>query len=242
MSKLKIYIVEDESLYANQLEMIVDELDYELAGMADNSDSAKAEIEQIIPDLILMDIKINGSMNGIDLASSLSLNIPVIFISSFDDQVTFDRAKTTQPYAYLTKPFEAANLQRTIELALSSSTKINKEDWNQDLVFEDSIFIKNRNKLEKVNLAEISYLEVEDRYSTVFTDAGKKYVLRMSLGDVESKLPSEGFMRIHRKYTINLKKISSINTQDNLVLLGEVELPMSRSHKEDLLQKLEWLQ
>ncbi len=242
MSKLKIYIVEDESLYANQLEMIVDELDYELAGMADNSDSAKAEIEQVKPDLILMDIKINGSMNGIDLASSLSRNIPVIFITSFDDQLTFDRAKTTQPYAYLTKPFEATHLQRTIELALSGWTKINKEDWNQDLVFEDSIFIKNRNKLEKVNLAEISYLEVEDRYSTVFTDAGKKYVLRMSLGDVESKLPSKGFMRIHRKYTINLKKISSINTQDNLVLLGEVELPLSRSHKEDLLQKLEWLQ
>lgn len=242
MADLKIYIVEDELLYANQLEMIVDELDYELAGIADNSDTAKAEIEQVKPDLILMDIKINGSMNGIDLASSISLNVPIIFITSFDDQATFDRAKSTQPYAYLTKPFEAAHLQRTIELAICNGSKVNAEDWSQDLVFDNSLFIKKRNKLEKVGIGDVTYLEVEDRYSTVFTESGKKYVLRMSLGDVEEKLPANEFMRIHRKYTINLKKISSINTQDNLVQLGETELPISRSHKEDLLQKLEWLQ
>ncbi len=242
MSKLKIYIVEDELLYANQLEMIVDELDYDLAGMAGNSDQAKTDIENIKPDLILMDIKINGSMNGIDLANSLEINVPIIFITSFDDQATFDRAKSTKPCAYLTKPFEAANLQRTIELAIGNTSNDNSDTWEQDLVFENAIFIKNRNKLEKVNLSEISHLEVEDRYSTVFTDSGKKYVLRMSLGDVEEKLSSSEFLRIHRKYTVNLKKISSINTQDNLVQLGEIELPISRSHKEDLLQKLEWLQ
>ncbi len=242
MSTLKIYIVEDESLYANQLEMIVDELGYELAGMSENSDQAKLEIEKLNPDLILMDIKINGSMNGIDLASSLSNSIPIIFITSFDDQATFDRAKSTKPYAYLTKPFEASNLQRTIELSISNTSNLNESSWNQDLVFDNSIFIKNRNKLEKVSIDTITYLEVEDRYSTVFTENGKKYVLRMSLGDVEQHLPKEWFMRIHRKYTVNLKKIISIDSQDNMIQIGEIELPISRSHKEELLQKLEWLQ
>lgn len=239
MSNLKIYIVEDESLFANQLEMIVDELGYELAGISDNSDTAKEEIEGLSPDLILMDVKINGSMNGIDLASSLKNQTPVIFITSFGDQATFDRAKETKPYAYITKPFDAQNLQRTIELAFNSSKN---NDWDHDVAFENSFFIKNRNKLEKVNLNDVIYLEVEDRYSTVHVESGRKHVLRMSLGDVEDKLPPKEFMRIHRKYTVNLKKVKFINTQDNLVQVGEAELPISRSHKEDLLQKLDWLQ
>ncbi|WP_370088785.1 LytR/AlgR family response regulator transcription factor [Ekhidna sp.] len=244
MSNLRIYIVEDESLYANQLEMIVDELGYDLAGMSDNSDTAREQIVSLNPDLILVDVKINGSMNGIDLIASLDQNVPVIFITSFDDQATFNRAKSTNPYAYITKPFDAQNLQRTIELAFNSSTQPaeKKSEWEKDVVFENSFFIKTRNKLEKVAITEVLYLEVEDRYCTIFTDAGKKYVLRMSMGDVQDKLPSKEFMRVHRKYTVNLRKIKSIDTQDNLIYVNDAELPISRSHKEELLQKLEWLQ
>ncbi|MEQ6168148.1 response regulator transcription factor [Ekhidna sp. MALMAid0563] len=240
MSKLAIYILEDEELYANQLEMLVDELDYDLAGISDNSDVAKSEIEQRKPDLLLMDVKVNGSMNGIDLAASLEHKAPVIFITSFEDQATFDRAKSTKPYAYITKPFDAENLQRTIELAIGNLEK--DAEWNEDVVLDTSLFIKNRHRLEKIEIVDITYLEVEDRYSTVFTRSGKKYVLRMSMGDVQKKLPSGDFMRIHRKYTVNLNHVTSIDTQDNMIMLGEVELPISRSHKEELLNKLDWLQ
>ncbi|WP_424962861.1 LytR/AlgR family response regulator transcription factor [Ekhidna sp.] len=240
MSKLSIYILEDEELYANQLEMLVDELDYTLAGISDNSDTAKTEIEQKKPDILLMDVKVNGSMNGIDLAASLEHPAPVIFITSFEDQATFDRAKSTKPYAYITKPFDAENLQRTIELAVGNLEK--DTEWQEDVVFETSLFIKNRHRLEKIEIANIIYLEVEDRYSTVYTRNGKKYVLRMSMGDVQEKLPPGDFMRIHRKYTVNLNHVTSIDTQDNMIMLGEVELPISRSHKEELLQKLDWLQ
>ena len=240
MSNLTIYIVEDEALYANELEILVDRLDYELVGMSDNSDEAKKAIEEKQPDLVLMDVKINGSMNGIDLASSLNHHPAIIFITSFGDEATFNRAKESRPYAYITKPFDADHLQRTIELAFNHSKK--DEEWKTDVAFENSFFVKNRNKLEKIEIEEVLYLEVEDRYSTVYTVGGKKYVLRMSMGDVQEKLSSGQFMRIHRKYTINLKKVSSIDTQDNLIMLGEVELPISRSHKEELLNKLEWLQ
>lgn len=242
MSTLRIYIVEDEPLYANQLEMLIDELGYDLAGISDNSDTAKLEIEKEKPDLILMDVKINGSMNGIDLASSLSIEVPIIFITSFSDQATFDRAKETRPYAYITKPFDAQNLQRTIELAFSNLKKLSNESWDQDLAFENCFFIKTRNRLEKVNVEEVLYLEVEDRYSTIYTENGKKYVLRMSMGEVQDKLPSKKFMRIHRKYSVNLKKVKSIDVQDNMLLIGDTELPISRAHKEDLLSKLDWLQ
>lgn len=240
MNQLGIYIVEDEELYANQLEILVDELGYELVGVSDNSDVARKEITDKNPDLVLMDVKINGSMNGIDLASTLHPSIAVIFITSFGDEATFNRAKQVKPHAYITKPFDAENLQRSIELAIGSLSR--ESSWEEDVMFEKCLFIKNRHRLEKVNMNEILYLEVENRYSTVYTKGGKKHVLRMGLGEVQEKLTGSSFMRIHRKYTINLAEVTAIDTKDNMILLGATELPISRIHKEELLQKLDWLQ
>ncbi|MEQ9285819.1 MAG: LytTR family transcriptional regulator DNA-binding domain-containing protein [Cyclobacteriaceae bacterium] len=244
MSKLSIYIIEDEALYANQLMMLVDELDYDLAGMADNSDTALAEIGKLAPDLLLVDIKINGTMDGIELVSSITEDkeIPAIFITSFTDKETFDRAKAVNPYAYLSKPFNAHDLQRTIELAIQSKAEQKPADWGDDIAFQGAFFIKNRHRLEKVAIADILYLEVEDRYSTVYTDQGKKYVLRMSMGDVQEKLPEKMFFRTHRKYSVNLSKIKSLDLQDNLLYLGDASVPISRTHKEELLKRLEWMQ
>lgn len=244
MSKLSIYIIEDEALYANQLMMLVDELDYDLAGMADNSDTALAEIGKLTPDLLLVDIKINGTMDGIELVSNITKakEIPAIFITSFTDKETFDRAKAVNPYAYLSKPFNAHDLQRTIELAIQSKAEQQPADWGDDIAFRGAFFIKNRHRLEKVAIADILYLEVEDRYSTVYTDQGKKYVLRMSMGDVQEKLPKKLFFRTHRKYSVNLSKIKSLDLQDNLLYLGDASVPISRTHKEELLKRLEWMQ
>ena len=244
MSNLSIYIVEDEPLYANQLLMLVDELDYELAGTSDNSDTAKNEILNKKPDLLLVDIKINGSMNGIDLVTEVSkeLNIPAIFITSFSDKATFDRAKLANPYAYLTKPFDSSDLQRNIELAFNSGQKNRPSGWNEDVAFSESFFIKNRNKLEKVGITNILYLEVEDKYSTLFLEGGKKYVLRMSIAAVLEKLPQQTFCRVHRKYAVNLTKLKSIDIQDNLIHIEEHSITISRANKEEFLEKLEWLQ
>lgn len=249
MATLSIYIIEDESLYANKLMMLIDELGYELVGSSDNSDTALAEIPQLQPDLLLADINISGTMDGIELIGKLNESsvYPTIFITSYSDQQTFERAKSTNPYAYITKPFDSAALQRTIELALNAIDHQSHGDseesgWARDIVLKDAIFIKNRHNLDKVKIDDILYLEVEDRYSTVFTENGKKYVLRMSMGDVQDKLPHKQFARTHRKYSINLTKITSINTQDNLIYINDISIPISRSHKEELLEKLDWMQ
>ena len=248
MSKLGIYIIEDEPLYANKLMMLVDELGYELAGHTNNSDTAFVEVNEKNPDLLLVDIQITGTMDGIGLVDKLSRqrHFPTIFITSFTDRETFDRAKSTKPYAFITKPFESETLQRTIELALNTIDHANSLDendaWTGDLILNDAIFIKNRHRLEKVKIDDILYLEVEDRYSTIFTEDKKKYVLRMSMGNVQEKLPANQFIRTHRKYSVNISKITSIDTQDNLIFIGEMSIPISRSHKEGLLEKLDWMQ
>lgn len=244
MATLSIYIIEDEALYANQLMMLVDELDYELVGMADNSDTAFVEINKLRPDLLLMDIQVNGTMDGIELLSRINREnkVPAIFITSFTDKETFVRAKQENPYAYLSKPFNAHDLQRTIELAINSHVKEESQSWDEDIAFQGAFFIKNRHKLEKVTIDEILYLEVEDKYSTVFTDKGKKYVLRMSMGEVQKKLPEKTFFRTHRKYSVNLTKVKSIDLQESMLYLGDVPIPISRSNKEELIKRMDWMQ
>ena len=246
MAKLGIYIIEDEPLFLTKMEMIIDQLDYQLVGSTDNSDTAVAEIEKLNPDLLLVDIDIAGTMDGVEVVEKLDqvMSVSVIFVTSYKDQDTFERVKRVNPYAFITKPFDADNLQRTIELALNTSSGLGEEisDWNADVIFKDSIFIKNRHRIEKVAINDILYLEVEDRHSTIFTESGKKYVLRMSMGDVQEKLPTDTFSRTHRKYSVNLSKISSIDVQDNLIFIGDVGIPISRSYKEALLKKMNWMQ
>ncbi len=244
MANISIYIIEDEELFANQLEILVEKLDYELAGRSDNSDTAKVEIEKLSPDLLLADININGTMDGIELVDSLETKLPTIFITSLSDDETFARAREVGPHAFLTKPFDDKALQRAIELAISDkgTSGDNSAEWSEDRSFGHSFFIKNRSKLEKVNVDEIVYLEVEDRYSTIFTEDGRKFVLRMSIGAVQEKLPDDSFLRVHRKYAVNLQKIKSIDTQDNLIHVGETSIPLSRSHKEELMRRVDWLQ
>ncbi len=247
MSKLGIYIVEDEPLYAGKMEMLVDQLGYELVGMSDNSDTAFIQITENKPDLLLVDINIHGTMDGISLVTKLqeSMTTPTIFVTSLKDEETFERALTIKPHAYVTKPFEADDLQRAIELAitkLTSTVQSDQRNWENDRVYHDTFFIKNGHKLEKVRTEDILYLEVEDKYSMVYTIDRHKYVLRMSMGQVQEKLPASDFIRTHRKYTINLNHITSIDLQQYVVLIGEMEIPISRNHKEELLKRLEWLQ
>lgn len=247
MTKLSVYIVEDEPLYLNKVIMLIDELGYDLLGNTDNSDTAFIEIQKLKPDLLLADIGISGTMDGIELVSKLNETVvlPTIFITSFGDRETFERAKITQPHAFIVKPFESDDLQRSIELAFSSMDSKEKhkdESWDEDLVFKNSIFIKERNRIDKVNIDDILYLEVEDRYSTIFCEGNKKYVLRLSMGNVQEKLPEEYFARTHRKFAVNLTKIKSIDIQDNLIYIKDTPIPISRSYKENLLQKLDWMQ
>ena len=121
MEKLKIQIVEDEPMYASYIEMIIDQMGYQSSKVSDNAEEAIQIAKHFNPDLLLMDINIEGKMDGIETAVAINefSPTPVIFITSLSDTETFEKAKSTIPFAYITKPFDAPILQRSIELALS---------------------------------------------------------------------------------------------------------------------------
>jgi PAS domain S-box-containing protein len=116
----KLLIVEDEAIVALDLRQELEEFGCEVTGLAESADAALMSIEECRPDLVLMDIKIDGSMDGIQTARLLrhAYEVPVVFLTSYSDKEILARAARELPYGYLTKPFKSRELQATVSVAL----------------------------------------------------------------------------------------------------------------------------
>jgi PAS domain S-box-containing protein len=120
MAKAKILIVEDENIVVLDLQMRLNSLGYAVAAVAATGQEAIKKAGETRPDLALMDINLKGEMDGISAAEQLRAryDLPVIYVTAFADEQTLERAKITEPYGYLLKPFEERELHTTIEMAL----------------------------------------------------------------------------------------------------------------------------
>ena len=126
MTSLKIMIVEDEIIVAKDIQRILKKLGYEAFDPFVQGKKALDAIEKLNPDLILLDINLKGSdMDGIQVAEQVCQNyqIPVIFLTAFSDKATLERAKLTEPYGYIIKPFEEDDIRTAIEIAYYKYTK-----------------------------------------------------------------------------------------------------------------------
>jgi CheY-like chemotaxis protein len=120
VKKIRILIVEDDFIVAKVIEKSLISLDYAIVGLVATGEEAIALAESEKPDLILMDIRLQGKMDGIKASEKIhdTLHIPVIFLTAFSDQKMFERALATAPYGYIIKPFSANTLSTTIRVAL----------------------------------------------------------------------------------------------------------------------------
>ena len=121
MTKGQILVVEDQAIAAKSIESNVDKLGYAVVGRASSGDEAVRLVGETQPDLVLMDIKLQGDADGIAAAEQIRTryHIPVIYLTAHADEETLDRAKITQPFGYVLKPFELRDLHVAIEMARS---------------------------------------------------------------------------------------------------------------------------
>jgi two-component system, cell cycle sensor histidine kinase and response regulator CckA len=118
--KPRILIVEDERIVAMDLERALTELGFAVVGMVSNGKDAIAQVHDSPPNLVLMDIMLEGDMDGIEAARQIrgQLDIPVVYLSAHADERLTEKAKATEPYAYLVKPYAPQELRASIEMAL----------------------------------------------------------------------------------------------------------------------------
>jgi CheY-like chemotaxis protein len=120
MNKEKILVVEDEWIIAKQICSNLEDFGYEVGSTASTGDDAVRMVETQRPDLILMDIVLDGKMDGIEAVEKIALrfDIPVIYLTAYTNQAYLNRAKRTKPFGYLVKPFKESELYANIEMAL----------------------------------------------------------------------------------------------------------------------------
>lgn len=246
-NKINILIVEDNMLIGAKISMLLDELGYEAAGLMPRAEDALTFLADNTPDILLLDIKLKGKMDGIQLAETISQDkeIPVIFLTSNTDEATFNRAKATKPYAFISKPYKKLDLQRAIELTISMMDKgenlsaaSTHETKGVSAILNDRIFVRYRDRMVKLFIKDIYYIEAERNYSRIFTKE-KEYLLTMTLKVVDEKLPKSNFLRVHRSFIINLSHIEEV--KERSITVGRQSIPYSVNHKEILLTKLRML-
>ena len=133
----RVMVVEDEAVVALHLRRELTKLGYTVAGVATNGEQALKMIDEVFPDVILMDIHIQGELDGIETANRIPryLHIPVIYLTAYSEDTTLKRAGETHPYGYLIKPFLDRELHATIKMALVRSRADEAVRENEALLF-----------------------------------------------------------------------------------------------------------
>jgi len=151
LAKARVLVVEDEALVARDLVSLVKSLGYEVTDLVQNGEAVVQSVEKNLPDLAIMDIVLKGQVDGIEAAAILGekYSIPVVYLTSFADDLTFQRAKLTEPFGYLIKPYEERELELTIEIALYKARVQQllkeREQWLSTILtgLNDGIIVSN---------------------------------------------------------------------------------------------------
>lgn len=236
---LKILIVEDEMIIAANLAMQLENIGYEILGIIPRGEDAINAIKTDKPDLVLMDINLKGELDGIETAIRMQLEgpMPIIYLTANTDDAHFARAKSTNPFAFLSKPFKKLDLKHAIELAGEKIlTEKSKPPTNvEKFVLNDRIFVRHNEVMVKIIIEDIYYLEADRNYCQVYTK-GNTYLLVNTLKNMEDKLPSQHFQRVHRSYIVNIKQINEVAL--NHLTVDKTILPLSKELRKDLLNRL----
>ncbi|MBK7668114.1 MAG: response regulator [Sphingobacteriaceae bacterium] len=252
MEKLNIFIVEDESIVAKDIQNNLIKLGYNVLGIANNGKDAIEQIKETNPDVVLMDIMIKGDLTGIEVAEQIRkhISVPVIFLTAYADESTLSRAKVTEPYGYILKPFKEIDLHSTIEMAVYKHQKDSALQKERDFLYSlvenkdgsqsDILFVKANSRLVKVYLKDIYYVEALKDYVIINTQYAR-YTVHSTLKDIEKKLGTIEFIRVHRSYIVRIDKIQAIENQTVVLENEKKAIPVGGSYRDELLGKLNLL-
>lgn len=242
---IQILIVEDEMIIAANISLLLTEMGYEVSGIIPRGEDALNHIKSNLPDIILIDIQLKGELDGIETAQKMQefhSNLAIIYLTANADAANFNRAKSTHPYAFISKPFKKLDLQRSIELTINqlkcnitSPTNVSITK-NSTFVLKECLFIRHQENMVKVDIKAIRYIEADRNYCRVFSTE-KEYLLVTTLKDMDRKLPQRHFFRIHRSYIINLSRIDEI--AGTHVVIAKKAIPMSKGMRPELLKRLQ---
>jgi len=233
---LKCLIVEDDFAFAIDTKIKVEEIGVKVADIV----SSFAEIKQVLNDkkidLILSDVKLKNGEYAFDIFKSMDNLPPIIFFSGIKDSSFYDKSKESNPYIYLSKPFDDITLKSAIEGALRSQKKLLSQSGDIQK-FDQNVFIRANGQLINLKPSEILYIQSEGNYIYIFTST-RKVVIRSSIKNVLNKIDADYFIQTHRGYAVNILKVQEFNIGESYVQIGAQRIPVGRKYKKAFREKL----
>ena len=246
MDKIKILIVEDDIITANDIAQRLETEGYEITAIVDNGYEALEIAKTKQPDIALLDIGLGkDKMDGIETAGKINKirQMPFIFMTAYADNSTVNRAMETMPASYLVKPVNDKQLKVSINLAMTnyansiSQKCTEKSGKAADHFFHNNCLFVKTDMFVKVELSTILWIEACSNYSTIIT-VNHKYTVLSPLHDFINMLRENdpSFIRIHRSYGINITRIDSFDMLH--IIINKKELPIGKSYKDEFYKQI----
>ncbi|MCA0430996.1 MAG: response regulator transcription factor [Bacteroidetes bacterium] len=220
MEKLKILIVEDEVLIAEDLKDILISFGVQNILLTHTKSDGYNALSSFKPNVVLLDIRMEKELDGLELGNLINekFKIPFIFITAHSDVALIQKILQTKPAGYITKPFKKSDLFAQLNLLISKSSE------NAQIVIKENY----QNVIIKHN--DILFIESEGNYLNIYTSL-KKHLIRMTLEEMFELLSNDNFVKVHRSYVINKTKVTTFNKKE--IEIGEYKIPLSRGFEFD---------
>ena len=245
-NKIKVLIVDDEKLVRDYLKRIILELkEIEIIGEAEDGIEALSKAQELSPDIMLLDIQM-PELDGFEVLDFLDAPPPTIFVTAYDEYAI--QAFEANAIDYVLKPVIKKRLFNAIEKAKIYIQK--KKIWESEVTrildhtrkkSISKIAIKSKGKVKLLNIEEIYWIEADGDYSSIHI-ANNDFFHKKNLKLLESQLPSYLFLRVHRSYIVNLKKIKELSFTaiggHKLKMEDNSEIPLARRKVQTVKKKL----
>ncbi len=221
---LRIIIVEDDVLTAEHLSDILKKYGHKIVGICHNKKDGLLMINELLPDMAILDISMEKKLDGIEIAEYMkaNLNIPFVYITAQSDRAIIEHALETKPSAYILKPFKSVEVFTAVSIA---------HEKFESKVLPSTIAIKDNYKTYRINTDDILYMEAEGVYIKIVTKI-KTHLERTNFDDLMERLDAATFIRVHRSFCINIRHATEIKS--NTVVVAGNQIPISRTYLKEL--------
>ncbi|SKB76922.1 response regulator [Dyadobacter psychrophilus] len=243
MQQLNVLIVEDDVLTATDIRKTLEKAGHQITAVARSFREAVSAVDRQIPDIVLLDIVLSGSLDGVAVGKEILLReqIPIVVLTGSTEEETYQRVKETFiPSGYLTKPFRPLDLRRSVDLAWQNF-RPQLSSAGSAALSEDSVFLPVEKGFEKIVKSEVTYISTQKgMHSVHIFEIYKKQprLVQLSMGHLEQYFSLPNFYRLSRSLLINLNYIERIESGQIKIQDERTLLTIPEAGRPELMKRL----
>jgi DNA-binding LytR/AlgR family response regulator len=236
----KIFLIEDEWVHAEDIRIAIEEMNYQWLGYTHEGIDAMEKIKELQPDVVLIDLNLNGAFSGIAIARTIKekFNLPFIFATSYLDDEIIKQCYEVGPVAYLHKPINKGDLKAALLKVAFTELQTTEEEVIVSDTNGHELMIRVGKNLKPLPKEDITVIHTDAKnYIRIFTRQKTQYAVKSSLTSFEKNLPAKFFMRVHKEYLVNLQYITGVNESDQTIQIDHLHIPLGKNYRAEFFSR-----